>query len=83
MNKPDCLRTPIKDEEKIWLNSNDPSMFAFTPRKLELECKTHCDKYDTCIETKDRLARLLARNFSNLNRGEKHNFNGDFYNIKD
>jgi hypothetical protein len=82
MNKPDCLRTPIKDEEKTWLNSNEPSMFAFTPRKMELECKTHCKDYDACKKTKDDLMMLLARNFSNLEK-KPQRFNSDFYNLDD
>ena len=72
-----CLREVQEDNDKKWLSSKEPAIFAFTPRKLELECKTHCENYDTCIETKDRLARLLARNFSNINRGEKPRFNSE------
>ena len=70
MNKPECMREKQSDNEKTWLSCKDPSMFAFTVKRLDMECKNNCEKYDTCKETKDKLARLLARNVSNMNRKE-------------
>lgn len=68
MNKPECMREVQKDSEKVWLSSKEPPMFAFTVKRLEMECKNNCSEYSVCRETKDKLARLLARNISNINR---------------
>lgn len=82
MNKPECMREVKKDSEKVWLSCKDPSMFAFTVKRLDMECKNNCDKYDTCRETKDKLARLLARNVSNMNRKE-WSFNDERFTFSD
>lgn len=83
MNKPECMREVQKDSEKTWLSCNNPAMFAFTVKRLDMECKNNCEKYDTCRETKDELARLLARNTSNIKRRPERRFNSDFYNLDD